>query len=35
MARQHVRRRFAVYKLSDWNVSMAFNEEIVGRVNSM
>ena len=34
VARQHVRHRFAAYKLSDWNVSMAFNEEIVGRVNS-
>ena len=30
-----MRRRFAAYKPSDWNVSMAFNEEVVGRVNSM
>ena len=35
VARQHVRHRFAAYKLSDWNVSLAFNEEVVGRVNSM
>ena len=35
VARQHVRCRFAAYKLSDRNVSMAFNEEVVGRVNSM
>ena len=35
MARQHVRCRFAAYKLSDRNVSVAFNEEVVGRVNSI
>ena len=35
VARQHVRCRFAAYKLSDRNVSLAFNEEVVGRVNSM
>ena len=35
MARQHVRRRFAAYKLSNRNFSLAFNKEVVGRVNSM
>ena len=36
MARQHVRLRFAAYSmLSNWNVGLAFNEQVVGRVNSM
>ena len=30
-----MKRHFAAYKLSDRNVSLASNEEIVGRVNSM
>ena len=35
VARQHVRHRFAAYKLNDRNFSLAFNKEVVGRVNSM
>ena len=35
MVQQHVRHRFAAYKLSDRYVGLAFNEEVVGRVNSM
>ena len=34
MAQQHVRRCFAAYKLNDRNVDLAFNEEVVGRVNN-
>ena len=30
-----MRRCFAAYKLSDRNISLVFNEEVVGRVNSM
>ena len=35
MARQHAGCCFAAYKLSNRNVGLAFNEEVVGRVNSM
>lgn len=35
VARQHVRCRFAAYKLRDRNVGIAFNEEVIEKVNSM
>ena len=34
VAQQPVRRHFAAYKLSNRNVGLAFNEEVVRRVNS-
>ena len=35
VAKQHVRCHFTAYKLRDHNVGLAFNKEVVSRVNSM